>query len=198
MTSTHIRQAAVGEEQAVAQLIATGFEHLALHTWLVPERDQHAAVFPGFFGLIVGHALRHGTVYVTDDLSAAAVWLPFPSPDIADYDKRLTEACGPWVERFHRLDDVMHATHPADRGEHDHLAFLAVVPGRRGRGLGSELLSLHHGGLDRAGRPAYLEATDPGSRRLYARHGYTDCAAPLALPYSSEAMYPMWRLAGAV
>ncbi|GAA2506862.1 GNAT family N-acetyltransferase [Streptomyces thermolineatus] len=197
MTSTHIRQATDGEEEDVARLIATSFRDLDVNQWLVPDRERHDDVFPRFFRIIVGHALRHGTVQVTEDMSAAAVWIPVPSPEIPDYDARLLEVCGPWADRFRRFDDAMHEAHPADRGDHDHLALLAVLPGRQGHGIGTELIRLHHDELDRAGRPAYLEASNSASRRLYARHGYTDCAEPLDLPYEGERMYPMWRPAGA-
>ncbi|MDJ0343385.1 GNAT family N-acetyltransferase [Streptomyces sp. H10-C2] len=193
MTGTAVRQAVIAEEETVARLLATVFDELPLHRWLVPTPERHPEIFPHFFQILVGHALRHGTVYVTEDLRAAAVWLPMPSPDIEDYDDRLSAACQDHVERFHQLDEAMGQAYPADRGDHDHLAFLVVHPDLQGDGIGSHLLRLHHDILDRACRPAYLEATSPASRKLYLRHGYADLGRPLALPFDPEAMYPMWR-----
>jgi ribosomal protein S18 acetylase RimI-like enzyme len=42
----------------------------------------------------------------------------------------------------------------------------------QGLGLGARLLAHGHQRLHE--RPAYVEATSPGSRRLYQRHGYHD------------------------
>ena len=73
----------------------------------------------------------------------------------------------------------------------NHLAILAVRPDRQGHGTGSALLRAHHAGLDRDSIPAYLEASDLRTRRLYLAHGYADCGGPLAFP--GAVMYPMVR-----
>ncbi|MFC7430456.1 MULTISPECIES: GNAT family N-acetyltransferase [unclassified Agrococcus] len=49
------------------------------------------------------------------------------------------------------------------------LADVAVVEHARGRGIGAALLQ--HG-LERCDGAVYLEATTPGSQRLYERHGF--------------------------
>lgn len=193
MTGIAIRQADIAEEETVARLLATVFDELPLHGWLVPVRERHPAIFPRFFRILVAHALRHGTVHVTDDLRAAAVWLPEPSPELEGYDDLLSAACQEHVERFHELDEAMAAAQPTDRGAFEHLAFLVVHPELQGNGIGSRLLQLHLETLDRAGRPSYLEATSPASRKLYLRHGFADLGEPLALPFDPEAMYPLWR-----
>ncbi|MEU3460571.1 GNAT family N-acetyltransferase [Streptomyces sp. NPDC006733] len=193
MSGIAIRQADIAEEETVARLLATVFDELPLHAWLVPVRERHPEIFPRFFRILVAHALRHGTVHVTDDLRAAAVWLPEPSPAIDGYDDLLAAACQEHVGRFHELDEAMAAAQPADRGAFEHLAFLVVHPDLQGNGTGSRLLRQHLATLDRAGRPSYLEATSPASRKLYLRHGYTDLGEPLALPFDPEAMYPLWR-----
>ncbi|MCM2423519.1 GNAT family N-acetyltransferase [Streptomyces sp. RKAG293] len=193
MTGISVRQAVIAEEETVARLLATVFDELPLHSWLVPVRERHPAIFPHFFRILVGHALRHGTVHVTDDLRAAAVWLPEPAPAIEGYDALLSAACQEHVGRFHELDEAMERAHPTGLGDYEHLAFLVVHPDLQGNGIGSRLLRLHHETLDRAGRPSYLEATSPASRQLYLRHGYTDLGEPLALPFDPAAMYPLWR-----
>ncbi|WP_372454037.1 GNAT family N-acetyltransferase [Actinoplanes hulinensis] len=60
------------------------------------------------------------------------------------------------------------------------MAFLAVHPDQQRRGTGSTLLRHRHEGLDATGTAAYLEATGPRNRRLYARHGY--CPRPAFRP----------------
>jgi hypothetical protein len=39
--------------------------------------------------------------------------------------------------------------------------------------------------------PAYLDASDLRTRRLYLAHGYADCGSPMVLP--GAVMYPMVR-----
>jgi GNAT superfamily N-acetyltransferase len=118
-----------------------------------------------------------------------AVWFPYTSPLPAphDYDRRLAAATGAWEERFRTLDELSEQNHPA--APHHHLAFLAVHPDRQNEGLGTALLRHQHARL--AGLPAYLEASDPRNRDLYARHGY-QAREPFALP-DGALFWPMWR-----
>ena len=68
-----------------------------------------------------------------------------------------------------------------------------VAPGPAGmRVLGTALLRAHHATLDRDGMPAYLEASDMRTRRLYLAHGYAACGGPLFLP-GAVVHVPMWR-----
>lgn len=193
MNLPKIRPANRDETAAVALVVATAFYPLDVCQWLTPDVDQRLARMPGYFRIVTEHAFDHGTVQVAADLSAVGVWLSVPFPDIPDYDRRLAAACGPWTDRYQLLDAAMHHAHPSDRGPHDYLAFLAVLPEYQRHGLGTALLAHRHATLDAAGRPSYLEASNSRSRNLYTRHGYLDCGAPLDLPYRGERMYPMWR-----
>jgi len=60
-----------------------------------------------------------------------------------------------------------------------HGSFVYVVqlgarPEAQGQGLGSKLLRRITEYADSQGLPCYLEASSPGSRRLYLRHGFVD------------------------
>jgi hypothetical protein len=194
MTHTpQIRTASITDAATVAYVIATAFRPLDVCQWLIPDPHDRANRLPDYFRIMVDHAFQQGTVHVTADLNAVSVWLSWPFPDPADYDTRLRAACGLWTPRFNILDQAMHQAHPQDRGPHDYLAFLAVMPYSQGQGLGRALLEHHHAELDRGGRPAYLEASNIRSRKLYDATGYHDCAPPLCLPYQGEPMFPMWR-----
>jgi GNAT superfamily N-acetyltransferase len=188
-----IRTAGVTDTATVAYVVGTAFHPLDVCQWLIPDPQERATRFPDYFRIMVDHALKHGIVHITTDLNAAAVWLSYPFPDPDDYDIRLAAACGPWTPRVQLLDQAMHQAHPRDRGPHHYLAFLAVMPYCQGQGWGTALLEHHRTELDRQGCPAYLEASNTGSRRLYERAGYRACAAPLNLPYDGEQMFPMWR-----
>ena len=97
---------------------------------------------------------------------------PGPPARWPGYRQRLAAATAPWTGRFAVFDQALEAHHPAGV-PHQHLAILAVRPGRQGRGIGTALLTARHRDLDRDGVPAYLEASSPRARDLYLRHGYT-------------------------
>lgn len=187
-----IVRADMTEASQIAELIAVAFHSLDVARWLVPDPDRRAEVLPADFRIFVEHALAHGEVHTITDRSAVAVWFPRegPLPEPTAYQHRVAAACGEATERFLYLDELFDKHHPQD--PHHHLAFLAVRPIRQRRGLGSALLRHHHARLDDRGIAAYLEATSPDSRDLYARHGYHQMGEPFRLPDQTP-MWPMWR-----
>lgn len=192
--SDRIRTARPAEAEILAQLIARSFEPLAPSQWLVPDPAERRAIFPAYFRIYIEHALKHGHVWTAQDYDGVAVWMHLPAggrPPQSDYDDQLTMATGKYVHRFREFDRLLEKRHPTDR-EHDHLAMMAVNPRRQRRGVGSALLEEHHWGLDQASTPAYLEASDAGTRQFYLRHGYRDAGEPIDFS-DGIAMYPMIR-----
>lgn len=175
----------------ITDLIATAFNGLDVSRWLVTDRQERYHAQFGQFALVIEHALEHGTAYLTHDRSATAVWVDrtHPIPEPQDYDRRLRTVCGRHTERFAVLDQAFAAHHP--QAGHQHLAFVAVHPSRQQQGIGTALLEHHHAKLDRAGVPAYLEASDARTRDLYAAHGYRVISV-IDLP-DGPSMWPMWR-----
>jgi predicted N-acetyltransferase YhbS len=188
-----VRHATTADAAQVAELIATAFAQLKVVNYLVPDRRERHRILTANFQIFVDHAIEHGDVHLVDDGHAAAVWFPrtAPLPAPRDYDSRLAECTGEWVERFRVLDALFEQHHPAE--PHHYLAFLAVHPDHQDQGLGSALLRHHHGRL--GGVPAYLEASSTGSRDLYTRHGY-QVRERFALP-DGTLFWPMWRPADA-
>ncbi|HEY9472749.1 MAG TPA: GNAT family N-acetyltransferase [Mycobacteriales bacterium] len=177
----------------VSRVIAEAFAELAVVGWLVPDAAARDCVLSADFRIFVDHAFEYGEVHATPDLDAVALWFPLdgdPLPEPNDYHRRLTDAVGEWIDRFSLLDKLFEANHPTE--PHHHLAFLAVRPDRQGNGLGSALLRHHHARLDHDGMPAYLEASSPGSRDLYLRHGYQLRGEPFTVPGGTP-FWPMWR-----
>lgn len=194
MTTTRIPivRADASEARDIAELIAVAFHSLAVARWLVPAPARRAHILPANFRIFVDHALAQGEVQVTADRAAAAVWFPRdggPPPEPAAYPQRVAAACGEATERFRHLDELFDKHHPDQ--PHHHLAFLAVHPTQQRRGLGSALLRHHHARLDPKGAAAYLEATSPGARDLYVRHGYQTWE-PFHLTDGTP-IWPMWR-----
>lgn len=185
----------------VAMTIATAFAPLEVLGWLVPDPKQRVDVLAAQFTIFVEEALKQGKVLVGSHgpagataIHAAAVWFheltgPHTLPD--DYDERLVQACGPYIDRFRRLDDAFAEHHP-DSYPHYCLTHLATLPDHQGHGLGSALLSYTHNQLDIAEVPSYLVASNTRTRDLYAQHGYQLRGAPLRLP-EDLLMWPMLR-----
>lgn len=194
MSLPGVVRADAGQTERVSALIAEAFHPLAVAKWLVPDDAERPRRLKANFRIFVEYAFEHGHVEVASDDSAAAVWVhhngsPLPPPP--DYDERLIFVSGPHLKRFRILDELFDANHPHDEVHH-HLAFLAVHPDRQGSGIGGRLMDAHHRRLDEAGTAAYLEASSPGARALYLRHGYQDRGDPFHLP-DGPPFWPMWR-----
>ena len=186
-----IMAAVPGQADVLGRLIATAFHPLDISRWLVADRLDRMHVQTGQFTLLVRHAIAHGQVHTTADMSAVAVWFPSDVPGIPGYEADLARICGLHLSRFESLDNAMHSHAPAP--PHWHLAFLAVLPARQNHGIGGSLLRHQHQRLDDMGIAAYLEAGDERSARLYRRHGYTPYGEPFPVGVGGPNMYPMWR-----
>lgn len=194
-SGAYLKPADPGDTDQLSLLIAQAFHPLAPSRWLIPDEESRRAILPRYFRILVQDAMHQGMVYTTTALDAVALWFPTGETvpeDVDDYDQRLAAATGPWAERFRTFDAALGSYHPPSP-RHHHLAILAVRPDRQHRNIGSDLLREHHAILDRTGTPAYLEASDTGTRSFYQRQGYTDCADPIRLPDGGPAMHPMWR-----
>ena len=191
---TDVVRAEEADLDILSLIIAEAFFDLPPSRWLAADPAARRAIFPAYFRLYVEHALASGLVHTTPDRGAVALWLPAGpgAPGAPDgYSARLAALTGPLTRRFEAFDAALEAGHPA-AVPHQHLAILAVRPGRQGHGTGTALLAARHAVLDRDGTPAFLEASGPDSRRLYLRHGYTDFGPRIDLP-GGPALYPMWR-----
>ncbi|GIJ50048.1 N-acetyltransferase [Virgisporangium aliadipatigenens] len=189
-----VRRAEPAQADMVARRIAGAFAKMAVAEWLVPnDEEERERLLAQQFTLIVEHAFRHGEVWTVFADKGAAVWFhrDKPLPPIDGYDERLAEICGRHLDRFRALDDAFEQHHPSE--PHHHLAFLAVEPYLQRMGLGTALLDDHLRQLDLLGMPAYLEASDERSRRLYLRHGFLDTGRRLLLPRGGPEMFPMQR-----
>jgi GNAT superfamily N-acetyltransferase len=183
------------DTDTLSQVIAAAFFPLPPSRWLISDPAARRAIFPGYFRIYVEHALATGIVHTTPARTAAALWLPVSAtgPALpAGYHTRLAAATGPWHAQFTAFDAELDRHHPTGTAHH-HLALLVVHPDHQGLGIGSLLLA-HHGALDRAGIPAYLEAATVRTRRLYSQYGYIlRSDAPIRLPGGGPPMWPMWR-----
>ncbi|MDT4986130.1 MAG: hypothetical protein QOI74_224 [Micromonosporaceae bacterium] len=197
MTGVELLRAQPRDTDWLAQLVADAFHELVPSAWLVADPIVRREIFPGEYRLYVELGMLEGAVYTSADRAGAAIWVrhePGGNPGVPDYDERLAAATGEHVDRFRIFDEVL-AKHYPTVPTYAHLAILAVRRDRRRQGLGSALMSQYHRLLDEQQVPAYLEASDSGTRRLYLEHGYRDMGDPIELP-EGPVMFPMWREPG--
>ncbi len=192
---TGIRRAVKAERDEIGLLIGEAFMADPVSGWVFPDEEYRRAVHPVFFGVYLDAALRDGWVDVTDDLSAAALWLPVRAADAgAEEDDelggRLAEAA-PGNDRARVVGELTGLAHPMDRS-HYYLPVIVAAPGRRSQGRGRALLTPVLDRCDREGMPAYLEASNERSKALYERLGFVSTGTVVDLP-GGPRMWPMWR-----
>jgi ribosomal protein S18 acetylase RimI-like enzyme len=192
---TDVRRARPGDAAAVSSVLAAAFTDDPVFRWLVPDDGARPVASQGFFDLVTEVLAPHDDAWTTaDGVHGAALWVPYgrePMPEdaAAVFGTRVAELFSPYGDRVEQLMGAVLAVHPAE--PHEYLWFLGVEPAAQGQGIGSSLLAPVLGRADRAGHPAYLEATSPRNRALYERHGFV-AAAPIAVP-GGPPLWPMWR-----
>lgn len=178
------------EDQAIATL-TTAFANDPVVRWVFPEAQSYVTYWPPFVKAFGGAAFAQGTADSIQGCGGVALWLgPKVGPDEEGMGAVLEEAVAE-TER----DEVfavlaqMGEFHPTE--PHWYLPLIGVDLPKLGRGYGSTLLSHALRRVDQDGLPAYLEATSPLNRALYARHRFEDMG--VIQVGGSPPMWPMLR-----
>ncbi|MFC5949570.1 GNAT family N-acetyltransferase [Pseudonocardia lutea] len=193
--TVHVRRAGEGERAAVAATLAAAFADDPVLVWIHPDPADRAARTRFFFDLTVEVLAQHDDTWAAGpDVAGAALWVPHGSAPMSDeqgeaFAAALEERAGDDAQRLFALMGLMEQHHPHE--PHEYLWFLGVRPDRQGLGIGSATMAPVLARADRAGHPAYLEATSPRSRALYERHGFV-AGTPLSVD-DSPPIWPMWR-----
>lgn len=177
----------------VAQTLAEAFFTDPMFTWWMPSPARRKEILPEFFALAVTTFMTADEVYRDSDGVAAAVWTPPGGQpgeeDMAALAPAMAEVAGEYAGTLFEVMEVMDAHHPTE--EHYYLFLLGTRPEWQSRGLGSALLRAVLDRCDETGAPAYLEASCPRNRDLYARHGFA-VTEELRIR-DSPPMWCMWR-----
>jgi len=159
------------QEQAVA-VIMLAFATDPMARWIYPDPHQYLRHFPDVIRLFAGNAFEHGTGYMVDDFSGAALWLP---PNVHPREPETTKLLQQTVPKENQKDvfavlEAMGSHHPSE--PHWYLPMIGVDPMQQGKGYGSVLIQHSLVACDRENKRAYLETSNPRNVPLYERYGF--------------------------
>jgi ribosomal protein S18 acetylase RimI-like enzyme len=141
--------------------------------WLFPNPETFLAVFHDFASAFGGRAIDHGTGFIVNDFSGAALWLP---PGVESDSETMEQimvgnACPAALEDAEGFIEQMASFHPHD-DDCWYLSMIGVDAARQGSGFGAALMKHTLQEIDKRGCMAYLESSNPRNVSLYQRHGF--------------------------
>lgn len=181
-----------------ARVLAVAFLDDPVAVYLVPRTKKHRAskLTAYFLWSITSTGLETVDVALTeeDEVLAVAIWeapnhrahhlkalVEFPRVLLSLGFRGLRE-----LGRFVAASEGHHPKQPCW-----HLVDIGSNPAARGKGVGSGLISHRLAAIDEDPAPVSLEATTPGSARLYKKFGFEAKVTLTAGPASGSTV--MWR-----
>lgn len=184
-TQVTVRQAVPEERAAVVATVVAAFAHDPAWAFILGE--DYGRLAADFAGALFDLRVSRGNVWVSDDLTAAAMWDP-PATSSAGgggehsrsvWARYRATAGEDSFKRLARYNDAVAAVDP--RASHWYLGVLATDPERRRQGLATAVLTPILSEADRLGIACCLETSTAENRRFYQRRGF-DEATEIALP----------------
>lgn len=172
MTATTAEVIQGADRQRAVASLTLAFATDPVMRWAWADAHRYATYWPRFAEAFGGQAFDDGTAYGLEDCLAVALWMrPGVGPDEETVMGVMGESLDDQIlEDVNGLFEQMDAIHPT--ADVWYLPLIGVDLVAQGRGLGSALLRHALATCDSDGLPAYLEATNPRNRELYARHGF--------------------------
>jgi GNAT superfamily N-acetyltransferase len=192
-----VRKASAPDVPQLADALARAFQHDPGFSHLLPDAGDRTERLRGFFETeLRGIGIPLGLAWTTDEVVGGAIWLPPEAwrVPVTTTLRELPSMAGVFGRRLSlafRSRLRMEGRHPR-KPPHWYLAVMGVAPEWQGKGLGTALMRPGLDSLDAGGTPAYLEASTPRSRALYARHGFA-VTGEFSLPSGGPPLWQMWR-----
>ena len=163
-----IRAGTWDDEPDVGALMALAFATDPFVRWILPNPYNFVTDSLKHAGKTTAPAFDNGTVYMIGDAFGAAVWIG-PDAKFQRSDDHSKDEAGMPIE-LPELVQKSGAYRPKE--PHWYLAYIAVDPAHRGKGLGTALMNHSLDIVDRHQMPAFLESTNTANLSIYKRHGF--------------------------
>lgn len=191
-----VRRASAADAPTLARMLARAFFDDPVASWAWrPDRLRQKA-FERFQLIRLHQLLGDDEVWMTDDLTSAALWAPPRRWRISTRETMQFARAFAHPRLLARLPLVAYGWHKLElahppRPHHWYLAVLGTDPSAQGHGLGSAVLRPVLEQCDSDGVGAYLESSKERNIDFYARHGFrvTDELRLLRGPRA----WGMWR-----
>lgn len=196
------RRATAADAERAAETLSNAFANDPVTSWIGRADAKRDAGRLGMFRyLVTSLGLPSNELWIADDFSVAALWVP---PARADLKQPLiqelmmipvvlgfTGVTG--IGRVSAFRKAADAHHPKSV-PHFYLMTIGVDPQFQGQGLGSAMLQATLASIDQQKLPAYLESSSPKNVPLYKRHGF-EVTSEFKLREDGPPMWGMWRAA---
>lgn len=186
-----IRTGNKGDEPVVGALMALAFASDPFVRWILPDPNVYVQGSMKHAANTAPESFVDGHVHIIGRNYGAIVWVP-PGNEIhrndpengdgSDAGGRTTAELGELIKQ----SEVYYPDEP-----YWYLAWVAVDPMWRGKGLGTALLKHTLDICDQSHQPAYLESTNAANLSIYERHGF-ELLAEVQVGNSPK-RYPMLR-----
>ncbi|MBK1784878.1 GNAT family N-acetyltransferase [Prauserella cavernicola] len=183
-----IRRAQATDEDTVLSVLTEAFANDPLTQWLFPDPAERTRLQQRFYHHQLGQP--GAETYLVGEGEGVSLWHALPAPDAEPDGPNLDVAYGASAARLRTLGKALAPRHPG--ASHLYLFCMGVRGERQGAGLGSAMLRDRLTRADHDGVAVYLEASSPGSRALYLRHGFEHLGEPVRLADGPQ-LWPMLR-----
>ncbi len=173
--SIPVRKVQATEVDAISQMLARAFLEDPVLTWLIPSdrlRDRLELFFASSLRRLHLHL---GEVYVTEDLTSAAIWDP-PGHWKVSVARQLVllpdmlRIFGANLPRVIKTLDAIQKRHIQE--PHFYLSIIGTEPSTQGRGAGKAAMAPVLERCDETGTFAYLESSNVKNVPFYGAQGF--------------------------
>lgn len=193
-----IRKASHADTDRLAVSLARAFDDDPILNWLIRKDNKRVQGMRSLFHTCISNlCLHHDHVFVTDDLTAGALWYP-PGKYKISLIKQLI--LGPKMIPAVRFTGLLRLASAMDKSGRQHpkdkyyyLEFIGVIPECRGTGAGAALMQPILDICDNEKCGAFLQCSKETNISFYKRFGFT-VKGKIFLGKDSPPLWPMWRI----